>query len=143
MDCKITKYKARLGLMAWGIAIFGVASAALIIVAVQSWVGWALGLLCVGLMTLPIFSVSYTIEGNRFSIRSWFQKGDFPIDKISEVRLCTGFLASAATSTERISIKFSDRKVLKSAAPLEISPADRMRFIRQLMEINPYIKFVQ
>lgn len=39
----------------------------------------------------------------------------------------------------RVSIKFTDRSVLKSSMPLEISPKDRDGFMAQLKEINPAI----
>ena len=42
-------------------------------------------------------------------------------------------------SLDRVSIRFSDRKVLKSAMPIEISPKDRDGFIADLKKINPEI----
>lgn len=51
-----------------------------------------------------------------------------------------GILATAAMSTKRVSITFTDRSVMKSYAPLEISPKDRNGFMAQLKSINPNIE---
>lgn len=58
---------------------------------------------------------------------------------IAEVKKTTGILATAGMSCRRVSIKFIDRSVMKSAMPLEISPNDRVGFMKQLKEINPAI----
>ncbi|MDE7350069.1 MAG: PH domain-containing protein [Muribaculaceae bacterium] len=67
-------------------------------------------------------------------------EGILPIDKISEIRPTKTILAASATSlTHRIAIKFSDRKILKSSAPLVISPVRQDEFIAHLKAINPNI----
>ena len=86
-------------------------------------------------------SVSYQICDGKIGVRNIFYRWEwFPIDKISEVKKTKGILAGSALSTKRISIKFSDRSVLKSSTPLEISPKDRDVFIARLREINPDIE---
>ena len=103
-------------------------------------VGLLLGIwLCV--MEIVMFaSVKYQICDGKLGIRNIFYKWEwFPIDKISEVKKSSGILSAPALSTKRISIKFSDKKILKSSMPLEISPKDRDGFIAQLKEINPNI----
>ena len=102
--------------------------------------GLLLGIwLCV--MEIVMFaSVKYQICDGKLGIRNFFYKWEwFPIDKISEVKKSSGILSAPALSTKRISIKFSDKKILKSSMPLEISPKDRDGFIAQLKEINPNI----
>ncbi|MCM1140642.1 MAG: PH domain-containing protein [Muribaculum sp.] len=85
-------------------------------------------------------SVKYQICDGKLGVRNIFYKWEwFPIDKISEVKKSSGILSAPALSTKRISIKFSDKKILKSSMPLEISPKDRDGFIAQLKEINPNI----
>jgi hypothetical protein len=42
-------------------------------------------------------------------------------------------------SCRRVSVKFTNRSVMKSAMPLELSPKDRDGFMKQLKEINPAI----
>ncbi len=85
-------------------------------------------------------SVKYQICGDRLGIRNFFYRWEwFPISKISEVKKTSGILSAPALSTRRVSIKFSDRKILKSSMPLEISPRDRDAFIARLTQINPGI----
>lgn len=86
-------------------------------------------------------SVKYQIHDNRLGIRNFFYKWEwFPIDGISEVKKVTGILSAPALSAKRVAIKFSDKKILKSSMPMEISPKDRDGFIARLKEINPNIK---
>lgn len=86
-------------------------------------------------------SVKYQICERKLGIRNLFYQWEwFPIDKISEVKKSSGILSAPALSTKRVSIRFSDRKILKSSMPLEISPKDRDVFIAKLKEINPTIK---
>lgn len=85
-------------------------------------------------------SVRYQICGNKLGIRNFFYKWEwFPIDKITEIKKTSGILSAPALSTKRVSIKFSDRNILKSSLPLEISPKDRDCFIARLKGINPSI----
>ena len=103
-------------------------------------VGLLLGVwLCI--MEIVMFaSVKYQICDGKLGIRNIFYKWEwFPIEKISEIKESSGILSAPALSTKRISIKFSDKKILKSSMPLEISPKDRNGFITQLKEINSNI----
>ncbi|MCI9284623.1 MAG: PH domain-containing protein [Muribaculaceae bacterium] len=95
--------------------------------------------LCI-LEILMFASVKYQICDDRLGIRNPLYKWEwFPIEKISEIRKTSGILSAQALSTKRVSIKFSEKKILKSAMPLEISPKDRDGFIARLKEINPSI----
>lgn len=100
--------------------------------------------IAIPLLTLEIVvfvSVKYQICGGKLGIRNIFYRWEwFPIDKISEVKTINSALSSSALSIHRIAIKFSDREVLKSTMPLEISPNDRDGFISRLKEINPQIE---
>lgn len=82
----------------------------------------------------------YEIDGNKLIVYQFFRPNTFPIDKIAELKKTKGYLATAGMSCKRVSIKFTDRSVMKSFMPLEISPKDRDGFIAQLKEINPAIK---
>lgn len=105
------------------------------------WIGILVGIF-LGIMEIVLFaSLKYQICDGKLGIRNIFYKWEwFPIDKISEVKKTSGILAGAALSTKRIAIKFSDRSILKSSQPLEISPKDRDAFIAALKGINPNIK---
>lgn len=94
-----------------------------------------------GTLEIVMFaSVKYKIYDGKLGIRNLFYKWEwFPIDKISEIKKTSGILSAPALSTKRVSIKFSDKKILKSSMPLEISPKNRDGFIAKLQEINPSI----
>lgn len=87
-----------------------------------------------------LFGCWYEIEGDTLIVYQFFRPHRFPISKIKEVKKIIGYLATAGMSRKRVSIKFVDRSVLKSAMPLEISPKDRDAFISHLKEINPEIE---
>ncbi len=86
-----------------------------------------------------LFGCRYEIDGDELVIYQFFQPTRLPISKIKSVKKTTGYLATAAMSSRRVSISFTDRSVLKSYAPLEISPKDRDAFIARLKSINPDI----
>ncbi|MDE6574488.1 MAG: PH domain-containing protein [Muribaculaceae bacterium] len=70
----------------------------------------------------------------------YFRPIRLPISKIKSMKKTCGILATAAMSTKRVSITFTDRSVMKSYAPLEISPKNRNGFMAQLKSINPNIE---
>ena len=85
-------------------------------------------------------SVKYRISDGQLGIRNFIYRWDtYPIDKITEVRKTRGFLSAPALSTHRLSIKFSDKRILKSAMPLEVSPKLPDEFIAALKQVNPDI----
>lgn len=92
------------------------------------------------LFFVMLFGCWYEIEGDTLIVYQFFRPHRFPISKIKEVKKTIGYLATAGMSRKRVSIKFVDRSVLKSAMPLEISPKDRDAFISHLKEINPEIE---
>lgn len=104
---------------------------------------WPIIISCVMLAFIIVLfkSIYYKIDGNNLVIYQFFVPSAYPIDKIESVLPTKSVLSSPATSiTHRIAIKFSDRKVLKSAMPIIISPAHQQEFINQLVLINPNIK---
>lgn len=91
-----------------------------------------------------ISTTKYAIRGNELGIRDLTLKWKWlPIDKIESIKPTRSILASSALSFDRISIKFSDRKILKSSMPLEISPKDKEGFLKALKSINPKIKILK
>lgn len=97
-----------------------------------------------GLMTLLyawlMFGCWYEIDGEDLVIYQFFRPTRLPIAKIKSVKKTTGYLATAGMSHLRITITLTDRSILKSSMPLEISPKDRDGFIANLTCINPAIK---
>ena len=106
---------------------------------------WYAVFICGGLTALcliGLFGCWYEIDGKSLMVYMFFRPTRLPIDKIKSVKKTTGILSTAAMSTKRVSISFTDRSVLKSFAPLEISPKDRDGFMAQLKSINPNIKIL-
>ena len=98
-------------------------------------------LFIVFLLIWIITTVKYAVRGAELGIRNLVYKWEWlPIEKIESVKPVKSVLAGAALSFNRLSIKFSDRKVLKSTMPLEIAPKDEKLFIEKLKSINPDIK---
>lgn len=87
-----------------------------------------------------LISVYYRIEGGELKVYVLFKSHTFPIDKIAEIQSTNSALAAPACAfTRRIAIIFTDRSVLKSSAPLMISPSRLPEFLYQLKAINPNI----
>lgn len=97
----------------------------------------------IGVEAAAFLGCRYAIEGNTLIVYMFFRPNRYPIDKISEVKYTTGILSAPALSTKRLSIKFSDKKILKSSMPLEISPKDCEAFVERLLHINPSIKVIR
>lgn len=98
---------------------------------------------CVGITALYLWLIMgcwYEIDGDNLVVYQFFRPHSFPISKIKSVTKTSSYLATAGMSHCRVSISFVDRSVMKSFAPLEISPKDRDGFISQLKKINPNIE---
>ena len=138
MDTK-TVYKSKIDWWVWVVlaAWFGT----ILYVFIDS-PGWLTLIFCVAPTLLLIFlglGCWYEINGDTLVVYQFFRAHRFPISKIKKVKKTTGYLATAGMSAQRVSISFTDRSVLKSSMPLEISPKDRDAFITQLTAINPDI----
>lgn len=106
---------------------------------------WYAFFICEGLTALCLVGLLgcwYEIDGKNLVVYMFFRPTRLPIDKIKSVKKTTGILSTAAMSTRRVSISFTDRSVLKSFAPLEISPKDRDAFIAHLKSVNPNIEIL-
>ena len=104
------------------------------------WLGFVLAIPFCIFLYYVIISTKYAVRGNEFGVKGLIGWQWFPIDKIESIKRTNSILASAALSTHRIAIKFSDRRILKSSSPLEISPKFEKEFIADLLSINPDIK---
>ena len=89
-----------------------------------------------------IIDTKYSIKGNELGVKYLYHWTWLPIDKIESIKPVKSFIAAAALSSNRIAIKFSDPKILKSFAPLEIAPKDVDEFISELIKINPNIRIL-
>ena len=131
-------YKSKIDWWVWLVFLFMAGVTAAVAIDSTWWVALSFGsTMLVGV--LLIVGCWYEIDGDQLVVYQFFKPNRFPIDKIAEVKKTTGILATAGMSCRRVSIKFIDRSVMKSAMPLEISPKDRDGFMKQLKEINPSI----
>ena len=131
----------------WWVWVMIVGTLAVIWYAAFDMDNWLFGtIMGCGMTVLFIFLIlgcRYEIDGDNLVVYQFFRPTRFPISKIKDVKKTTGYLATAGMSHLRVSINFADRSVLKSFAPLEISPRDRDGFIARLIEINPDIKEIK
>lgn len=141
MEFEGTKYESRWDASTWGLLLL-VFLVCMWPVLLGEWVGPIITTVGLLIMFFVLFrGTYYRISGDKLVIYQFFSPTALPIDKIAEIKPTKTILAAPATSlTHRIAIKFSDRKVLKSSAPLIISPVRLDEFIAQLTAINPAIK---
>lgn len=107
---------------------------------------WCGIIMCCGMSVLYFVLLRgcwYEVDGDDLVIYQFFTSLHIPISKIKSVKKTTGYFATAGMSRLRVSISFVDRSVMKSYAPLEISPKDRDVFINKLKEINPEIEIME
>lgn len=135
-----TLYRPRIDFWLGAVWVFAMVILVVCCLGTPWWIPVLYGILINVLMIGGVYGTYYTIDGDTFTVYQFFRPHPFPISKISEVKYCTGYLAGPATSSRRLAIKFSDRKILKSYAPLEISPKDRDGFVARLLSVNPAIK---
>lgn len=102
-------------------------------------VGILLGLAVAAIEIFIFAGERYRIDGNRLGVRNFFRWRWYPIDCIAEIRRQRGILSAPALSFDRLSITFTDKNILNSPMPLEISPADRSGFIVRIRAVNPAV----
>lgn len=107
------------------------------------WLTLIYGVFFTVLFSVGFFGCWYEIDGCDLIVYQFFRPHRLPIAKIKEVKYTKGYIATAGMSLRRVSIQFTDRSVLKSYAPLEISPKDRDGFCRQLKSLNPEIEIIK
>lgn len=134
-----TVYKSRIDLWLLCVLLLAVAIVIVACIGTYWWLALIYGASLLGITIVCLLGCRYEIDGDRLVVYQFFRPHRFPIDKIKEVRKTTGYLATAGASRHRVSIKFTDRSVMKSSMPLEISPKDRDGFMAQLKTINPSI----
>lgn len=92
------------------------------------------------LTVMLLKSTFYIIEGDTLIVHALSTHTPYPISKIKKVRPTRSILsAPAAAVFHRIEVTFTDRKVMKSAFPLVISPEHCEEFVAELRRINPSI----
>ena len=136
-------FRSRIDWWVWCVVLFFFT---LLIVAGIGGMGWItfwiylIGFGSIFLVTL--FGTWYAVEGDSLIVYQFCRPHRFPIKKIKSIQSVKSILANAALSTKRIAIRFTDRSVLRSSLPLEISPKNRETFVKRLLEINPDIQIL-
>lgn len=87
---------------------------------------------------LAFIGIYCRIDGDKLVVYTFFVPTVYPIGKIKEIKPTKNILSAPATSlSHRLAITFVERKILKSTAPLIISPMRQDEFVRQLRSVNP------
>lgn len=107
------------------------------------WLTVIFGLIFTALYIAGLCGTWYEIDDSDLIVYQFFKPYRFPIAKIKEVKYTKSVLATAGMSSRRVSIKFVDPGVMKSYAPLEISPKNRDAFCAQLQSVNPEIEIIK
>lgn len=134
-----TVYKSRIDWWIWAIMFFCLTVIVVTGICMPWWYTAIFGIIIIAAL-ISIFTIKYAIEDNNLIIYQYLRPHRYPINKIKEVKYCKGILSNPALSTRRIAIKFTDRSILRSSLPLEISPINRKLFVNRLLEVNPDIK---
>lgn len=134
-----TVYRSRIGWWVWAILAF--IATVIIVTAIGSywWLALIYGIGIGGVSLLGLFGTWYAIDGHELLVYQFCRPHRYPIAKIKSIKATTGILSAPALSTRRLAITFTDRSVLRSSMPLEISPVRRDEFVRQLLSVNPSI----
>jgi len=142
MDKKLV-FRSKVDWWVWCVMLSLTATILAVAVSV-SWIVTVLyTVLVLGLLGVGFFGCWYEIDRGTLIVYNLCRPMRLPIGKIAEVRYCKGFVAGPAMSLTRLSIKFSDRSVLKSSMPIEISPLDRDGFVAALLAVNPSIRVMK
>lgn len=137
-----TVYRSKIDWWVWAVLVFWFAMIFAVGIGSPWWLTLIFCLLPSILIIVLILGCWYEIDGDTLVIYQFFMPHRIPISKIKDVKKTVGYLATAGMSAQRVSIRLSDRRVLKSSMPLEISPNDRDAFIAQLIRINPSISYI-
>lgn len=136
-------YRSKIDWWLWFIIIMSYSMLIPIGVGTYWWLTLIYGLLFTAIYVVCILGCRYEIYDQYLIVYQFFKPHRFPIAKIKSVTYTVGYLATAGMSSRRVSIKFTDRSVMKSSMPIEISPKDRDGFCAQLKNINPEIEIIK
>ena len=135
-------YRSRIDRWVW--AVLALPVVALVAIGIESawWVPVVIGAAMAVVYGWLMAGCWYEIDGDTLVVYQFFRPHRMPVMKIRSVARTRGYIATAGMSSRRVTIRFADRSVMRSAMPLEISPADRDGFIARLCEINPQIEIL-
>ena len=135
-----TVYRSKIDWWVWAMLVFFFTVLTAAAIGGLDWLTFWIFFIGFGaLYAVLIFGTWYAIDGDDLIVYQFCRPKRYPISKIKDVKYTKSILSSPALSTRRIAIRFTDRSVLRSSMPLEISPIDRAAFIRALLAVNPSI----
>lgn len=140
MKTEVIKFRPMVDWSTWSMILLVLACCALPALLGADWLTAVILCVCAAVCLLPFFSIRYEVDGDDLVVYALWRPSRFPISKIKEVAMTRSVISAPATSfAKRLAITFTDRSVLKSSAPMMISPADQKKFIDTLKARNPSI----
>ena len=136
------KYRSNVDWWIWCLLIFAYVVVCVAAIGTYWWLAMIYGILLALICIVSLCGCWYEITGDQLIVYQFFMPHKYPIRKIKEISKTIGYLYTVGLSRDRISIKFTDKSVMKSSKPLEISPKNRDSFIARIQQINPEIKIV-
>lgn len=131
----MTTYKTKIGLEIAIplLAILGITSGFFIFQ--NAWPGLLVNAAVLAFIGYLFLNIEYTIEGRNLTIRGGFLfRKTIPVDSIKKIQKTNDPLSSPAASLDRLKIFYNQTDRVM------ISPKDKEKFIRHLMELNPGIE---
>lgn len=136
---KEIKYRSRVGIWIWCIGLFGLAAMIAVEIA-NPRSTFIIPTTYFIMFCIFVFGCRYAIDGDTLIVYQYFCPKRYPISKIKSIEIIDkGWITGPALSRKRVGITFTDRNILRSALPLEISPADRDNFIARIKSLNPSV----
>lgn len=132
-------FRPRVDWWVWAVVCFALTAIVVIGMVFPWWLTVLYGVAIMSGLALGMVGIWYAIEDKNIVVYQFFRPHPYPIAKIKEIRYNYSVLAAPALSFHRLSIKFTDRSVLKSSMPLDIAPKDMDGFVKRVLEINPDI----
>lgn len=105
-------YRSKIDWSIWCMLLFAITI--MIVCAIGS--NWIISLPLISAIILFVVAISgtrYVIEGNTLIVYHFFRAHRIPIAKIKNATPAKGFLTGPALSSDRVSLRFTDRSVLK------------------------------
>lgn len=136
------KYRRNNNYNYWYYAIFFLTILVVAIIAGQLTLSLIYFSLLAILSFICIFGEGYSVEGDNLVVYMFFQGTRYPIKKITRIRYVTKHIPLFGDRTH-LAISFSDRAILKSRSPMNISAKESDSLVTELLEINPDIQVIR
>lgn len=133
------KYRSNVDWWIWCLFIFALVVVCVAAIGTYWWLATIYGIFLALIGIISICGCWYEITEEQLIVYQFFMPRKYPIRKIRKISKTVGYLYTVGLSRERVSINFTDKSVMKSSKPLEISPKNRDEFIARLKQINPEI----